>query len=119
VSWIVPWNGKEYDVDPTDFDGLELSMIKRVAGYTYKELISAIADLDSDAIRAIFWTVDRRTNPDLTFGDYAGPSMKVVVPTISAFNDSMADLGKAMTSGTNGSPSSQNTSDGPEPNISL
>lgn len=80
MSWIVPWNGTEYDVDPTEFTGLELSEIKKRTGFNFMGVIRGVLDQDGDAIRALFWTVDRRSNQDLKYGDYAGPSLRVIGP---------------------------------------
>lgn len=121
MSWIVPWQGKEYDVDPADFSGIELSMIKQRTGYSFKTLMSEVADLDADAMRALFWTIDRRTDPELKFGEYPGPSMATVLPHIEGFTAAMNALteGKARTAttttATSGSQSSPSDSDGPEP----
>lgn len=119
MSWNVPWNGKEYDADPTEFSGLEMKAIKLRAGMSYKQLISGIANLDAEAINAVFWTVDRRDNPDLKLDDYAGPPIKVILPHLEAFNTAMEEVGKALTP-TTGSPSSSSNSDSPaEPSLTL
>lgn len=118
MSWIVPWNGRDLDVDPCEFSGLELSLIKLRTGYTFKQLIIEVANLDADAIRALFWTVERRGDQELKFSDYAGPSMNVIVPHMVAYNEVMEELGKATgttaTPETDGSPSSPSDSDGPD-----
>lgn len=115
MSWIVNWNGKEYDVDPLVFSGLELSEIKLRTGFTFRKLIvEGIPDMDPDAIRALFWTVDRRTDSDLKFSEYGGPPAEVWLPAMPAFTKSataLADgMGKAMpttpTTETTGTPSS-------------
>lgn len=122
MTWIVNWDGKEYDVDPTEFSGLELKKIKLRTGLTYKVLIEAIAQLDPDAINAVFWLVDQRDNPDLKFDDYAGPSIKVILPYLDAYNTAMDEVGKALNPGTpetDGSPSSSSDPDVAAPTMTL
>jgi phage tail tube protein FII len=55
MTWLVDWNGKEYDIDPGEFTGRELSEIKSRAGFTYRDLMTeALPAFDADAIRAVF-----------------------------------------------------------------
>lgn len=120
MTWTVPWNDKDYDVDPTEFTGLELSRIKQRAGFTFRQLVSAIGQFDGEALRALFWTVDYRTDPSLKFSEYDGPPLKVVLPHMKAFDDMIGDLGKAMgmpdaTSATPGGPSSSSSTEAPSP----
>lgn len=119
MSWIVNWNGKEYDVDPTEFTGLELKKVKLRTNLTYKQLIAGIVDLDGEAINAVFWVVDQRENPELKFDTYEGPPMKVILPHLEAFNTAMEEVGKALTPATDGSQSSSSTADVPEPTSML
>lgn len=121
MSWIIPWNQVDYDVDPLEFSGLELKEIKLKAGFTFKQLIAAVGDLDADAIRALFWTVARRADPALTFSDYAGPTMREFLPHLDGFEEALSAgaVGKALgitkkTSETPGSPSSPTEPDGPD-----
>jgi len=117
MTWLVNWNGTEYDIDPAELTGLEMAAIKQRAGFSYRQLMTeAIPDLDGDAIRVLFWTVDRRTNPDLKFSEYAGPPLKVFLGEFTQFVRLSEDLGKALTiPETPGSPSSPSASDGPGP----
>lgn len=120
MTWTVPWNGKDYDVDPTEFTGLELSRIKQRAGLSYRELVRDIGQFDGEAIRAVFWTVDYRTDSSLKFSDYEGPPLAVVIPYMDAFNDAMLAVGKALgmpdeTSATPGTPSSPSSTEAPSP----
>jgi hypothetical protein len=121
VTWLVNWNGKEYDADPTEFSGLELKKVKLRTGLKYKELINGISHLDPDALNAVFWVVDQRENPDLKFDDYSGPSIKVVLPYMEAWNEAMEEVGKALTPATesNGSQSSSSAAGAPEPTLTL
>lgn len=116
MTWLVQWNGKEYDVDPSEFTGLELSEIKIRIGQTFTQLLRGIPEFEPDVIRVLFWTVDRRTSPDLKFSEYAGPPMKIVVPELDAFTDRMGELGKSrrpnQTTETDGSPGSSSDMDG-------
>lgn len=124
MSCIVPWNGRDYDIDPLDLSGLELKEIKLRAGFTFKELIPAVGNLDADAVRALFWAVERRGNADLKFSDYEGPTMRTFLPHLPAWiaNLTEGEVGKALgltaesgeTSETSGSPSSPTDSDGPD-----
>lgn len=117
MSWIVTWNDREYDVDPLGFSGLELSLIKQRTGMGFTKLMQeGIPDMDGDALRALFWVVDRRTDPELKFSEYGGPPLRVILPSLPGFiasAEQMADdLGKATTPTieTNGSPGSPNSS---------
>jgi hypothetical protein len=96
VTWLVPWNGKEYDVDPLEFTQLEMSAIKERTKLSFNALMNGACNLDGDAIRALFWTVDRRENPDLKFSDYPGPPLKVVIPHIEILGEVAAAVLKAM-----------------------
>lgn len=94
MTWIVTWKGTDYDVDPSEFDGLELTEIKKRTGLNFQQLLDGLGHLDPEAIRAVFWTVERRQSPDLKFSEYAGPSMRVIVPALPALNEAIDDLGK-------------------------
>jgi len=119
MTWIVDWNGKEYDIDPGEFTGLELSAIKQRTGFNYRKLMTeALPDFDADAIRAVFWTVDRREQPDLKFDGYAGPPMRVFIAGFEGFPPLVEELGKAMSAAmgeTSGSDPSQSSTDGAPP----
>lgn len=122
MTWTVLWDGREYDVDPNEFTGLELSRIKQRTGLSFRQLISAIGDFDGDAIRALFWTVEGRTAPDLNYRDYSGPPMRVIVGQMEGFSDSMEFLGKALggvrrsaATETSGGPSSSTPTTEPSP----
>lgn len=94
MTWIVTWKGTDFDVDPSEFDGLELTEIKKRTGLTFNQVIDGLAHLDPEAIRAVFWTVERRANPELKFSEYPGPSMRVIIPAMTALNEAIEDLGK-------------------------
>lgn len=96
MSWIIEWNGREYDVDPSEFSAGELKLIKQRTGLTYRKLIEAIGEQDGEAICALFWVVDHRADPDVKFTDYQGPPMKLIIAGLDGFNTAMEDLGKAM-----------------------
>lgn len=113
MSWIINWKGREYDVDPGEFSGLELKMIKERTGFNLMGLVRAMAqEQDGDALRVLFWTVDRRDNQDLKFTDYHGPSFSVVFPHLDGLNAALdaltGDPGKALTqtTETSGGPTS-------------
>lgn len=114
MSWIIPWNGVDHDVDPGEFTGREMKLVKDRTGLTYRTLIEAVAALDGEAVCALFWVVARRSDPDLKFTDFDGPPMKLVIDHFPEFGEVMDDLGKALTRATNGSPSSPTDSDGTE-----
>lgn len=97
MTWIIPWNGKDYDVDPAEFSAGELKLIKERTGLTYMKLVTAaVTDLDGEAIAAMFWIVDRRSNPDLKFSDYDGPPLKLILINLDGYNTASEELGKAM-----------------------
>ena len=117
MTWIVEMDGKQLDVDPLDFTGLELSLIKQRTGLAFRPLLAALADLDGDAWRVLFWIADRRDNQELKFTDYAGPSMRLITANIDGLDaalESLEDLGKAPTPETDGFGSSPSSSDIPE-----
>lgn len=124
MSWIIPWNGRDYDVDPGEFSAGELKLIKERTGLRYMELLErATKEMDGEAICALFWIVDRRSNPDLKFSDYQGPPLKLILLHLDGYNAAMEELGKAMgidektkatqTTPTDGGPTSPSST--PEP----
>ena len=115
MTWIVAWKGTDFDVDPSEFDGLELTEIKKRTGLTFQQLMDGIGHLDAEAIRAVFWTVERRNDPELKFADYKGPSMRVIIPVLPALGEALDDLGKDLpaTLGKTGSPPSPSSTDAP------
>lgn len=96
MTWIVHWNGKEYDADPSEFSGLELKLVKERTGLGFWDLIRGIPKMDEDAARVTFWIIDRRADPELKFSDYHGPSMRVILPALPAFGELVEELGKAV-----------------------
>jgi hypothetical protein len=119
VSWLVEFNGKELNIDPTDFTGLELSLIKQRTGLNFGAIVEGLRGLDGDAIRALFWAAERRTDPEIKFSDYDGPSLRFFVLHLDGLIKAMDELGKAMTPETDGSPSSPSDSVTPEPTMTL
>jgi len=115
MTWIVPWKGTDWDVDPTEFTGLELSLVKQRTGLSYMQLVEGVANLDGDAVRVLFWVVERRNSPDLRFSEYDGPSLKTVIAHLPAFNEAMEEMGKALNPETGGSPGSPSSTDTPAP----
>jgi hypothetical protein len=120
VSWIINWNGVDYDVDPSEFTGGELKLVKERTGLRYSELVQNILAFDGEAICAIFWVAARRTNPELKFSEFDGPPLRLVMANLEGLNAAMDDLGKAMgmpdeeNPETNGSDSSPSTPAGTE-----
>lgn len=96
MSWTVTWNGKEYDVDPNEMSGLEMSLIKIRTGFNYTQLLDAIGELDADAMRVLFWTVDRRENKDLNFSEYDGPPMRVILEAVGSLGKHLVSDLKAL-----------------------
>lgn len=115
MTWIVPWKGTDWDVDPTEFTGLELSLIKQRTSLSFSQIVEGVADLDGDSIRALFWTVERRNDPDLKFSEYDGPPVGIVIAHLTAFNVAMEEMGKALNPETDGFPDSPSSTDTPEP----
>lgn len=113
MSWIVQWNGKDYDVDPTEFTGMELKLVKERTGLSYSGLIRGLKEQDGDAICALFWIAARRENQSLNYGDFEGPPLRLVLANLHGLLAAMEELGKLMeataatrTTGTAGIPSS-------------
>lgn len=119
MTWIVAWNGRDYDIDPGEFTGRELAEIKRRAGFSYRQLMTeALPDFDADAIRAVFWTVERRQDPNLSFADYDGPPMRVFIAGFDGFPPLVEELGKVLEAAipaTSGSDGSASSTDGAPP----
>jgi hypothetical protein len=126
VSLIVEWQGREYDVDLREFSQREMSLIEQKAGLDWQALLIGAWRMQPDALRALFWIIDRRDNKDLTFGDYDGPPLKVWLPYTADWKSIMDDLGKVIkaaagedTPETDGSASSPSDADTPLPNTTL
>lgn len=116
MSHVVEWNGRKYDIDPTELTQMELKEIKKRTGLTFKGLVEGIGDLDPDTLLALFWVIDWRADQNVKFSDYEGPTLREVLPhvneLIDVINTAMPSVGKE-TSGTDGSPSSPSGSDTP------
>jgi len=119
VTWLIEWNDRELNVDPLDLSGLELSLIKQRTTLTFRGLSAALQEVDGDAVRALFWIAERRTNPDLKFSEYEGPPIRLFLEHIDGLEKAIGDLGKAPTPETSGSPSSPSDVDTPEPTMTL
>jgi len=121
VSWIVAWNGRDYDIDPGEFTGRELGEVKKRVGLTFTELMfDALPKFDADAIRAVFWIVDRRDDSTLKFDDYDGPPMKVYLAGLAGWAPLAEAMGKAVNSAVpdpTGSDGSESSTDIPLPNL--
>ncbi len=96
MTWKVNWNGREIDADPCGFSGLELQMIRERTNLGFWDLIRGIPKMDPDAVRATFWLVEHREDPDLKFTDYHGPAFRDILPYLPAFGEMVEDLGKAV-----------------------
>lgn len=96
MTWIVFWNGREVDADPSGFSGLELQLIKERTGLGFWDLIRGVPKMEPDAVRAVFWTVEKRQNQELKFTDYHGPSYRDIIPHLPAFGEMVEELGKAV-----------------------
>lgn len=119
MTWLVTWNDKEYDVDPSEMSGFELKLVKDRTGLSFKQLVNGIGQIDGEAIMAVFWIAARREAPDLKFSDFQGPPIRLVVANLEGFNDAMEELGKLAPAPeeteTSSSESSPSTSDTTEP----
>lgn len=68
VSWQV--DGKRYDVDLYDVDGVEWRDACRETRLTQRQIMyQALVVKDFDAIAALLWIVRRRTEPSLSYDD--------------------------------------------------
>ena len=95
MSLLIEWNGKTYDVDPEELTGLEAKAIQDHTGLDYPHLVMAGLSGEGDGIRALFWVIDRRDNPELRFADYPGPPMRVWRQLLAHFAVLADGLGKA------------------------
>lgn len=120
MTWIVTWNGVDYDVDPTEFTGMELKLLKQRTGLTFNTLTASLLEYDGEAICGLFWVAARRADPELKYTEFEGPPLKLVMANLDGLNTALDELGKAMgmpdeIPETNGSESSPSTPDTPEP----
>lgn len=68
VSWVV--DGKRYDVDLYDIDGVEWRDAGRETRLTQRQIMyQALVVKDFDAIGALLWIVRRRQEPELGYED--------------------------------------------------
>jgi hypothetical protein len=68
VSWQV--DGKRYDVDLYDIDGVEWRDAGRATGMTQRQIMyQALVVKDFDAIGALLWIVRRRAESGLAYED--------------------------------------------------
>lgn len=66
VSWEV--DGKRYDVDLNDIDGVEWRDITRTTGLIQTGVLTqALIAKEFDCIGALLWIWRRRSEPDLTY----------------------------------------------------
>ena len=118
MTYMVEFNGHELNIDPADFTGLELSLVKQRSGLTFRSIAQGLQELDGDAIRVLFWVAERRHDPDVKFSDYEGPSLRFFMKHVDGLGEALDDLGKGASSETspemNGSPSSSSETDAPE-----
>lgn len=115
---LIEWNGKTYDVDAAELNMGEFEeIVKRGGPSGLFEMYDDLKNWKPTAWKALFWIQDRRTNPDLSFGDYAGPTYRVVIDGSKKLPDPpTVESGKdAEPSETDGSEPSQTPSDGPQP----
>lgn len=130
MTWIATWDGVEYDIDPSEFTVEEMRQVKLMTGLSYSKLLTALPEMDPDAIKALFWVVKRREDHALKFSEFDGPPMKVFMAALAGV-DAMADqLGKLLdgvgkmapapeTTSTAGIPDSPFDAASPEPSITL
>lgn len=96
MSWIVEWNGVEYDIDPSEFTTSELKQVKILTQFRYRKLLDAVADLDPEAIHILFYTVAKRTDPNLKYSEFEGPPLKVFLAGLGGMEAMVNDLGKLL-----------------------
>lgn len=114
MTLAIDWNGKTYDVDPNEFTVRELDLIEQKTGLNWSNLLLTALRFQPNAIRALFWLVDQRDQPDLKFSSYEGPPMKVWTPHVVEWAALVDDLGKLVkaanaASGSADSPSTVDT----------
>lgn len=112
---IVEWNGHSYDVDPTELTMGEYEEIAKRGGPDGMfRMVEGLQGMNATAWKAMFWIQDRRRDPDLSFGDYAGPTFRVILDARKNWPAEDDDAGTAgpgkAPSGTDGSASSPTSS---------
>lgn len=95
MSLPIEWKGRTVDVDPEEYSTLELGEVYKRTGLNYPELLLGVLSGNGDAVRALFWVVDRRDDPELKFDGYAGPPMRVWRELLPHFSVLSVELGKA------------------------
>lgn len=114
----ITWDGKHYDLDPSELPMRLLGLIEEATGFDLPSLIGQMCRLDSNAVKSVTWVQDLAENPGLDFASYDGPPAKVVWPHLTALKDLVESMGKALTGHgfeTGGSPGSPATSASGEP----
>lgn len=60
-------DGEKIVVDPSDIDGCEWREVKKVTGLRPKGVFEGAAEMDFEALAALVWVTQRRTDPGLDF----------------------------------------------------
>lgn len=114
---LMDWNGKSYDLDPAELSMGEYEEIAKRGGPDgFFEMLNGLKDMRPTPWKSLFWIQDRRTNPDLSFGDYAGPTFRVILDAEKTLFDVGEAPGKGETpSEADGSDPSPTSTDTPPP----
>lgn len=117
---MLQWNGNSYDTDPASLTMGELETLSQRCEITgFQDLIERLKRVDHIGWKAMFWTQDRRRQPDLRWDGYDGPSLRVLLDAGVARAGKTAEPedeqeGKAPTEA-DGSEPSPTSSDTPPP----
>ncbi len=110
----VEWNGNTYDLDPLELDMLENDEIAKRGG---PKNLKGLGEMQALAWKSLFWAQDWRRDPNVAFGDYRGPTFRVIISAREKYlvehpEPAERESGKAPT-GTDGSQPSPTSSDTP------
>lgn len=118
---MLQWNGNSYDTDPASLTMGELETLSQRCEITgFQDLIDRLKRVDHIGWKAMFWTQDRRRQPDLRWDGYDGPPLRVLLDAGVVFRSGKAaetedeQEGKAPTE-VDGSEPSPTSSDTPPP----
>lgn len=118
----VEWNGNVYFTDPSDLTMGELETIAQRSDVTdFADLIGRLRRVDHIGWKALFWTQDRRRDPNLRWDGYEGPTFRVLLDAGAIWSqkrdqpDPEVEAGKEQTAA-DGSAVSPNDTDTPPPN---
>lgn len=96
MTVLVQWKGRDYDLDVRNLTTRELDLIQQRTALDWYDVLNGLVRVEPNAIRAIFWVHDQRDDAALSFRDYDGPPLSVVLDDLPQLRDVMQAVGKAI-----------------------